>query len=112
MRKLLTIVATVLLLILCACSNIGQDPARDGKEMVDKYFAAMNDGDTDKASAIAREYYDVYKEKSLDDRMAFGKAATGAIFEHISESGAEGIRKLKEQAQPLIEDLKKELDQD
>lgn len=112
MHKLLTIVAAALMLILCACSNIGQDPTRDGREMVDKYLSAMNDGDTDKASAIAREYYDIYKEKSMDDRLAFGKAATGAVFEHISESGAEGIRKLKEQAQPLLEELKKELDQD
>lgn len=106
MKKLIYLLLAAVALTAISCTRIGDDPEKDGRNMMTQYLALLKDGETDKANKTLSKYIEVYKDKPLKDQATFFKASTGAVWDNMREYSISEWAKLSEKIEPALEQLK------
>lgn len=106
MKRLIYLLLAVAALMACSCSRIGDDPEKDGRDMMTQYIAQIREGNIDKANETLSKYVEVYKDKPVGDQATFFKASTGALWDTMREYSISEWNKLSEKLEPALEQLK------
>ncbi len=105
MKKYTFLLIAAITFLASACTQIGNDPEKDGRDMMNQCIAELKEGNTDKASEIVEKYVKVYKEKPIHDKLTFAKAGSGAMWDAMIEAGATEWAKFAEQIKPVLEEF-------
>lgn len=102
MKKYTFLLIAIITFLASACTQIGNDPEKDGRDMMNQCIAELKEGNPDKASEVVEKYVQVYKEKPIHDKLTFAKAGSGAMWDAMIEMALRNGLSLQNRLSPYL----------
>lgn len=103
MKNFVLILFSVIMLSACTNQNIGNNPLKDGQDMMLKVLTELKNGNPTEADRIIGEYLEIYSEKDLQERTEFVNGSSESHWNLMAANPTPEWETFFDKMRPLME---------